>query len=79
LSNYAQHVPEPSSRRPCLSAACSGESPKRNAVWLCSVSRIVDKFALEDSMAQEHKPGEIVPKFGIYIIRHDPVHTGNAA
>jgi hypothetical protein len=37
----------------------------RNTAWLCSVSRIVDNFALENNMAQEYKPGEIVPQSGI--------------
>jgi hypothetical protein len=27
-------------------------------------------------MAQEYKPGEIVPQFGIYTITHDPAHAG---
>ena len=26
-------------------------------------------------MAQEYKPGEIVPESGIYTITHDPVHS----
>jgi hypothetical protein len=26
-------------------------------------------------MAQEYKPGEIVPQSGIYTITHDPVHA----
>jgi hypothetical protein len=26
-------------------------------------------------VAQEYKPGEIVPESGIYTIRHDPIHT----
>jgi hypothetical protein len=26
-------------------------------------------------MAQEYKPGEIVPQSGVYTITHDPVHT----
>ena len=27
-------------------------------------------------MAQEYKPGEIVPHSGIYTITHDPAHPG---
>ena len=27
-------------------------------------------------MAQEYKPGEIVPQSGIYTITHDPAHPG---
>jgi hypothetical protein len=46
-----------------------------NAARLYSVSGIVDKVALEDSMAQEYKPGEIVPQSGIYTISHDPAHA----
>jgi len=42
---------------------------------LNSVSKIVDKFALEDTMAQEYKRGEIVPQSGIYTITHDPAHA----
>ena len=26
-------------------------------------------------MAQEHRPGEIVPQSGIYTITHDPAHA----
>jgi hypothetical protein len=26
-------------------------------------------------MAQEYKPGEIVPQSGVYTITHDPVHA----
>jgi hypothetical protein len=55
--------------------ACAGESPQTERGLVSSVSRIVDKFALEDSMAREYKPGEIVPQSGIYIIKHDPVHA----
>ena len=60
---------------PCLSVASLTKARKRNAAWLYSVSRIVDKFTLEDSMAQEYKPGEIVPQSGIYTITHDPAHA----
>jgi hypothetical protein len=38
---------------------------KRNAARLNSVSNIVNKFATEPAMAQEFKPGEIVPQSGI--------------
>jgi hypothetical protein len=30
-------------------------------------------------MAQEYKPGEIVPQSGIYTITHDPTHADIAA
>jgi hypothetical protein len=32
-------------------------------------------FHLEDTMAQEYRPGEIVPHSGVYTITRDPVHT----
>jgi hypothetical protein len=48
---------------------------KRNAGWLNSVSQIVDKFATEATMAQEFRPGEIVPQSGIYTITLDPAHA----
>jgi hypothetical protein len=34
---------------------------------------------MEDSVAQEYKPGEIVPQSGIYTITHDPAHAGMPA
>jgi hypothetical protein len=30
----------------------------------------IENFALEATMAQEYKPGEIVPQSGIYAITH---------
>jgi hypothetical protein len=33
----------------------------------------------DHSMAQEYKPGEIVPQSGVYTITHDPVHGRHAA
>jgi hypothetical protein len=43
---------------------------------LHAVSGIVDKFDRRTTVAQEYKPGEIVPQSGIYTITHDPAHTG---
>ena len=56
---------------------CVGENPKteRDLVSFLSVSTILDQFTLEDRMPQGYKPGEIVPKSGISIIRHDPLHA----
>jgi hypothetical protein len=42
---------------------------------LHAVSEIVDKFDTEDTVAQEYRPGEIVPQSGIYTITHDPAHA----
>ena len=46
---------------PYAAGPAPAKAVKRNAVWLNSVSNIVDKFALEDILAPEYKPGEIVP------------------
>jgi hypothetical protein len=29
----------------------------------------------ENSMAQEYKPGQIVPQSGVYAVTHDPVNA----
>jgi hypothetical protein len=50
-----------------------------NTTWneVCSdpVWSSQDIFHLEDTMAQEYRPGEIVPQSGVYRITHDPVHA----
>jgi hypothetical protein len=48
---------------------------RRKAAWLHSVWQTINELALEKTMAQEYKPGEIVPQSGIYTITHDPVHV----
>src|SRR5918912_3668399 len=47
----------------------------RNEVCSDLVWSLLDTFHLEDSMAQEYRPGEIVPQSGVYRIAHDPVHA----
>jgi hypothetical protein len=48
-----------------ISRNAAGSSPFQD--WLRSRQ--------ERSMAQEYRPGDIVPQSGIYTITHDPVHT----
>jgi hypothetical protein len=40
-----------------------------------SVSKIIDSLPSRTAMAQEYKPGQIVPQSGVYTT-HDPVHAG---
>jgi hypothetical protein len=47
----------------------------RNAEWLNSVWQLVDSLYRRTAMAQEYRPGEIVPQSGIYTITHDPAHA----
>jgi hypothetical protein len=39
------------------------------------VFQSIENFALEAIMAQQYKPGEIVPQSGIYTITHNPAHA----
>jgi hypothetical protein len=50
-------------------------SLRRNATRLYPVSENVHKFDRRATVAQEYRPGEIVPQSGIYTITHDPAHT----
>jgi hypothetical protein len=59
-------------RAHALAPACYAKAVKWNAVWLNSVSPIDDKFASEATMAQEFRPGEIVPQSGIYTKSSNP-------
>jgi hypothetical protein len=42
---------------------------------LNSVRKIIDSLNWSIAIAQEHKPGEIVPQSDIYTIAHDPAHA----
>jgi hypothetical protein len=65
----------PPSEAPALNGFRQVKSPARNAARLHAVSGIVDKFDRRTPVAQEYKPGEIVPQSGIYTITHDPAHA----
>jgi hypothetical protein len=69
LSNLAESLP-------AAMPFATGESPHTERVRLNSVSTIVDKFAHgSQTMAQEFRPGQIVPQSGIYTVTHDPAHA----
>jgi hypothetical protein len=53
----------------------AGVSPRERCLAALRFERDGEKYASRELMAQEYRPGEIVPQSGVYAITHDPVHA----